>query len=86
MKPDDAMDTRTLKLEVLERIALIDDADRLLELKRLLDAPRGYGVPNTRLSVVQEELARFLPAGRDQFTAEEVQAIIAQVRTQLGGA
>jgi hypothetical protein len=80
------MDTKALKLEVLERIALIDDEDRLLEVKRLLDGPRGYGVPNTRLNVVQEELARFLPAGRAHFTAEEVQAIIAQVRAQLGGA
>jgi hypothetical protein len=78
------MDIKALKLELLERIALIDDGDRLLALKRLLDGPREYGVPQARLSVVQEDLMRYLPAGRDHFTAEEVQAIIAQVRAQGG--
>ena len=46
------MDLKTLKLELLERIALIDNEERLLAVKRLLDAPRGYGIPNEKLSVV----------------------------------
>lgn len=48
------MDLKTLKLELLERIALIDDEVRLHAIKQLLDAPRGYGIPNERLSVVRE--------------------------------
>ncbi len=40
------MDLKTLKLELLERIAWIDDQERLLALKRLLDAPRDYGIPD----------------------------------------
>lgn len=49
------MDIKSLKLELFERIALIDDEQRLLTLKRVLDAPRGYGIPNERLNVVKEE-------------------------------
>lgn len=48
------MDIKDLKLELLERIALIDDETRLMAVKRLLDAPRGYGIPNEQMSVVRE--------------------------------
>lgn len=40
------MGLKTLKLELLERIALIDDQERLLALKRLLGGPRDYGIPD----------------------------------------
>lgn len=53
------MDLKTLKLELLERIALIDDELRLLAVKRLLDAPRGYGIPNEQMSVVKENEAAY---------------------------
>lgn len=55
----DHMDLKTLKLELLERIALIDDEVRLLAVKRLLDAPRGYGIPNEQMSVVKENEAAY---------------------------
>ena len=61
-----AMDIKTLKLELLERIALIDDEARLLALKRLLDAPRGYGIPNEKLSVVKEEEGDYAPISVDE--------------------
>lgn len=54
-----AMDIKDLKLELLERIALIDDQARLLAVKRLLDAPRGYGIPNEQMSVVKEGEAAY---------------------------
>lgn len=76
------MDIKALKLELLERIALIDDGDRLLALKRMLDGPVGYAQPGSRLSVVQEEMARYLPSGRENFSAGEVRAIIAQIWAQ----
>jgi len=38
-------DLKTLKLELLERIAILDDEARLLALQRLLDSPRGYSIP-----------------------------------------
>jgi len=40
------MDLKTLKLELLERIALLDDQARLLALKPLLDSPQCQGIPN----------------------------------------
>lgn len=71
------MDLKTLKLELLERIALIDDEERLLALKRVLDAPRGYGIPNEKLSVVQD------PSGADRmYTSEEVKRILEEDRAQ----
>lgn len=76
------MDIKALKLELLERIVLIDDGDRLLALKRILDAPIGYALPVSRLSVVNEDLEHYLPAGREHFSAGEVRAIIARLRAQ----
>lgn len=71
------MDLKTLKLELLERIANLDDEARLLALKRLLDAPRGYGVPNEKLSVVND------PSGTERtYTWQEVQRILEEDRVQ----
>ncbi len=70
------MDLKTLKLELLERIALLDDEDRLLALKRLLDAPRGYGIPNEKLSVVREGEAPYLKLEDRMYTAEEVRSLL----------
>ena len=70
------MDLKALKLELLERIALMDNEERLLAVKRLLDAPRGYGVPNEKLSVVKD------PTGADRmYTSEEVKRILEEDRT-----
>ncbi len=69
------MDTKALKLELLERIALIDDEERLLAIKRVLDAPRGYGVPNEKLSEVKD------PSGTERtYTWQEVQRILEEDR------
>jgi len=69
------MDLKTLKLELLERIALIDNEERLLALKRVLDSPRGYGIPNEKLSVVQD------PSGADRmYSSEEVKRILEEDR------
>ncbi len=74
------MDLKTLKLELLERIALIDNEERLLALKRLLDAPRGYGIPNEQLSVVKEGEPNAGSNAARTFTWEEVQRILAEDR------
>lgn len=54
------MDHKALKLELIERIALIDDDVLLQAVKRLLDAPRGYAPPNEHLSVVREGEGAYL--------------------------
>ena len=77
------MDLKTLKLELLERIALLDDEDRLLALKRLLDAPRGYGIPNEKLSVVREGEAPYLKLEDRMYTAEEVRSLWEEVVRSL---
>ena len=70
------MDLKTLKLELLERIALLDDEARLLALKRLLDSPRGYGIPNDHLSVVKEGEEPYLNLEDRSYTAEDVQLLV----------
>lgn len=78
------MDLKTLKLELLERIALIDDEARLLALKRTLDAPRDYGIPNGKMNVVKESPGAFIPKGQKTFTLDEVRAIVDAVREEFG--
>ena len=74
------MDLKTLKLELLERIALIDDETRLLALKRLLDAPRGYGIPNEQLSVVKEGEEPYPRIEDRSYTGEEVRKMFEESR------
>ena len=74
------MDLKSLKLELLERIALLDDEERLLALKRLLDAPRGYGIPNENLSVVKEGTTPYGDLEDRRYTAQEVRALLDEVR------
>jgi hypothetical protein len=83
------MDLKTLKLELLElleRIALLDDESRLLALKRLLDLPAGkaggpptYAVPGDHLTVVREGEAPYLKLEDRLYTADEVRALVAEV-------
>lgn len=77
------MDIKALKLELIERIAKLDDETRLLTLKRLLDAQLGYGIPNEKLSVVKEELDTYLPGSAQYFTLEDVRVIVAAVKEEF---
>ena len=76
------MDLKALKLELLERIALLDDEVRLLALKRLLDSPRNYGIPNEHLSVVKESEKPYARIEDRNYTAEEVRRILEDSRQQ----
>ena len=73
------MDLKTLKLELLERIALLEDEARLLALKRLLDGPPTYAVPSDHLSVVREGEAPYLKLEDRMYTAAEVRALVEEV-------
>lgn len=73
------MDLNTLKLELLERIALLDDEARLLALKRLLDGPPTYMLPSEHLSVVREGAAPYLKLEDRMYTADEVRALVEEV-------
>lgn len=73
------MDLKTLKLELLERIANLDDEARLLALKRLLDGPPTYAVPGEHLTVVREGEAPYLKLEDRMYTAAEVRALVEEV-------
>jgi hypothetical protein len=74
------MDIKALKLELLERIASLDDEARLLALKRLLDLPRGYGVASEKMSVVKEEITPYEMNASDFYSLEEVQQLLEEDR------
>ncbi len=73
------MDLKALKLELLERIANLDDEARLLALKRLLDGPPSYAVTNDHLTVVHEGAAPYLKLEDRMYTAAEVRALVEEV-------
>ena len=77
------MDLKTLKLELLERIALLEDEPRLLALKRLLDGPPTYTLPSEHLSVVREGEAPYLKLEDRLYTAAEVRALVEEVLATL---
>jgi hypothetical protein len=73
------MDLKTLKLELLERIANLDDEARLLALKRLLDGPPTYALPNDHLTVVREGESPYLKVEDRLYTAAEVRVLVEEV-------
>lgn len=73
------MDLKNLKLELLERIALLEDEVRLLALKRLLDGPPTYTLPGDHLTVVREGEAPYLKLEDRLYTAAEVRALVEEV-------
>ena len=77
------MNLKTLKLELLERIANLDDEARLLALKRLLDGPPTYAVPHDHLSVVREGAAPYLKLEDRLYTAAEVRALVENILVDL---
>ncbi len=80
------MDLKTLKLELLERIALLEDEARLFALKRMLDGPPTYAVPGDHLTVVREGEAPFLKLEDRMYTAEEVRALVEAILSGTQGA
>ena len=77
------MDLKSLKLELLERISLLEDETRLMALKRLLDAPRGYGIPNEHLSVVKEGEEPYLKLEDRSYSAAEVRILLNDLRNKI---
>jgi hypothetical protein len=77
------MDLKTLKLELLERIANLEVESRLLALKRLLDGPPTYAVPGEHLTVVREGEAPYLKLEDRMYTAAEVRALVEEVLREV---
>ena len=77
------MDLKALKLELLERIANLEDEARLLALKRLFDGPPTYVLPNDHLSVVREGEAPYLKLEDRLYTVAEVRALVENILVDL---
>ena len=77
------MDLKALKLELLERIANLEDEARLLALKRLLDGPPTYALPNDHLTVVREGEAPYLKLEDRMYTAAEVRELVESILVDL---
>jgi hypothetical protein len=77
------MDLKTLKLELLERIANLEDEARLLALKRLLDGPPTYAIPGDHLTVVREGETPYLKLEDRMYTAEEVRKLVDEILRKL---
>lgn len=77
------MDLKALKLELLERIANLDDEARLVALKRLLDGPPTYAAPGDHLTVVREGEAPYLKLEDRDYSAKEVRALLEQVLREV---
>jgi hypothetical protein len=82
-KAPPVMDLKTLKLELLERIALLEDEARLLALKRLLDGPPTYALPNDHLTVVREGEVPYLKLEDRMYTAAEVRELVESILVDL---
>lgn len=78
-----AMDLKTLKLELLERIANLEDEARLHALKRLLAGPPTYATPGDHLTVVREGEAPYLKLEDRLYTAAEVRALVESILVEL---
>ena len=77
------MDLKTLKLELLERIANLEDEARLHALKRLLDGPPTYATPGDHLTVVRGGEAPYLKLEDRLYTAAEVRALVESILVEL---
>ena len=73
------MDLKALKLELIERIANLDDEARLLALKGLLDGPPTYALPGDHLTVVREGQRPYLKLEDRMYTAEVVRKMVEEV-------
>lgn len=74
------MDTRALKLELLEKLAAVNDAEKLAEVKHVLDGTDGFELSDGELSVVNERFAQYKRGEAKTYTWEEVQRMLDEKR------
>ncbi|MBX2974238.1 MAG: hypothetical protein KF797_14170 [Flavobacteriales bacterium] len=77
------MDLNALKLELIERIAHLDDEARLLALKRLLDSPPSYAMPGDHFSMVREGETPYFKLEDRNYTAAEVRSLLDEVLRRM---
>jgi hypothetical protein len=53
------MDSRALKLELLEKLAALNDEAKLVEVKHILDGTDGFELSDAELSVVSDRFEQY---------------------------
>ena len=74
------MDTRALKLELLEKLALLNDAAKLEEVKHVLDGTDGFELSDQQLSVVNERYEAYQRGEAKTYSWAEVQRMLEEER------
>ncbi|HNR55568.1 MAG TPA: addiction module protein [Flavobacteriales bacterium] len=74
------MDTRALKLELLEKLAAVNDAEKLEEVKHVLDGTDGFELSDAEVSVVSERYEEYKRGEAKTYTWEEVQRMLEENR------
>lgn len=77
------MDTRALKLELLEKLAALNDAEKLAEVKHALDGTDGFELSDEQLSTVSERFAEYQRGAAKTYTWEEVQRMLDEDRLSV---
>jgi len=74
------MDTRALKLELLEKLAMLNDAAKLEEVKHALDGTDGFELTDQQLSMVNERDEAYQRGEAKTYSWEEVQQMLEEER------
>jgi len=74
------MDTRALKLELLEKLAAVNDAAKLNEVKHVLDDTDGFELSDEQLNVVSERYEQHMRGEAKTYFWEEVQCMLEENR------
>ena len=74
------MNTRSLKLELLEKLAAVNDEAKLVEVKHVLDGTDGFELSDAELSVVSERHEQYKRGDAKTYTWEEVQRMLEENR------
>lgn len=78
------MDTRTLKLELLEKLAALNDQAKLEEVKHVLDGTDGFELSEQQLNLVNERFAEYQRGEAKTYTWEEVKRMLEESRQREG--
>lgn len=79
------MDPKTLKLEVLEKLAAENDIAKLAEVKHVLDGTDAFELSDEQFSVVSERYAEYERGAAKTYTWEQVQQMLEESRARDRG-
>ncbi|MBP9079757.1 MAG: hypothetical protein KBF80_05865 [Flavobacteriales bacterium] len=74
------MDTRALKLELLEKLAAINDAATLVEVKHTLDGTDAFELSDQELNLVSERFEQYKCGEAKTYSWDEVQRMLEENR------